>query len=191
MKYFISEDGGTGREFNTFSDFMDAISDIALAYEENSEDYFEIKVENKSNGGMSFMKKIKRDTNGDLMNNVYELVKKNHCYYDKAAKIMDYFLPETHEMQELTDYEFDFDANVQFGTNEGIYIDCNIKGHFDENAPADKIQILHCGTFKTLNTSLEDMRIMGELAGSLVFFAREYVNENIEKYTPQKEEKAQ
>ena len=180
MKYFISEDGGTGREFNTFSDFMDAISDIALAYEENSEDYFEIKVENKSNGGMSFMKKIKRDTNGDLMNNVYELVKKNHCY-DKAAKIMDYFLPETHEMQELTDYEFD----------EGIYIDCNIKGHFDENAPADKIQILHCGTFKTLNTSLEDMRIMGELAGSLVFFAREYVNENIEKYTPQKEEKAQ
>ena len=189
MKYFISEEGGTGREFDNFSDFMDAISDIASAYEENSEDYFEIKVENKCNGGMSFMKKIKRDTNEDLMNNVYELVKKNHCY-DKAEKIMDYFLPERHETQELTDYEFDFDANVQFGTNEGIYIDCNIKGHFDENAPADKIQTLHCGTFKTLNTSLEDMRIMGELAGSLVFFAREYVNENIEKYTPRKEGKA-
>ena len=45
LKYFIGEEGGTGREFNTFSDFMDAISDIALAYEENGEDYFEIKVD--------------------------------------------------------------------------------------------------------------------------------------------------
>ena len=35
------------------------------------------------------MGKIKRDTNEDLMNNVLELVKQNHCY-DKAEKIMDY-----------------------------------------------------------------------------------------------------
>lgn len=76
MKYFISEEGGTGREFNTFSDFMDAISDIASAYEENGDDYFEIKVESKCKGEMSLMKKIKRDTNEDLMNIVYELVKK-------------------------------------------------------------------------------------------------------------------
>lgn len=64
MKYFISEDGGTGCEFNNFSDFMDAISDIALAYEENGEDYFEIKVESKCNGGMSFMKKLKETQTG-------------------------------------------------------------------------------------------------------------------------------
>ena len=103
---------------------------------------------------------------------------------------MEYFLPETYKTIELTDYKFDFCANVQFGVSEGIYVDCSIKGHFDENAPSDKMQMLHCGTFKALNNSLEDMRIMGELAGSLVFFAREYVNENIGKYTPQKEEKA-
>lgn len=101
MKYFIGEEGGTGREFNTFSDFMDAISDIASAYEENGEDYFEIKVESKCKG----------------------------------------------------------------------------------------VQVLHCGTFKTLGTSLEYMRIMGELAGSLIFFAKEYIYKNIEKYTPQKERK--
>ena len=87
----------------------------------------------------------------------------------------------------LSDYEFDFDALVQFGANEGIYIDCSIRGHFDENEPSDKKQILHCGSFKTLGTSLEDMRIMGELAGSLVYFAREYVNKNLDKYTPRKE----
>ena len=39
-----------------------------------------------------------------------------------------------------------------------------------------------------IGTPLEDMRIMSEFAGSLIFFAREYVNENIEKYTSQEEE---
>lgn len=132
------------------------------------------------------MEKIKRDTNEDLMNNVFELVKKYHCY-GKAEKIMDYFQAESYKTIEISDYEFDFDAIVQFGSSEGIYIDCSIRGHFDENEPSDKTQILHCGTFKTLGTSLENMRIMGELAGSLVYFAKEYVNENIDKYTPQKE----
>lgn len=45
MKYLISEDDGAVREFYEFNDFVDAISDIALAYEENGEDYFKIKVE--------------------------------------------------------------------------------------------------------------------------------------------------
>ena len=132
------------------------------------------------------MEKIKRDTNEDLMNNVFELVKKCHCY-DKAEEIMDYFQAESYKTMELSDYEFDFDAHVQFGANEGIYIDCSIRGHFDENEPSDKKQILHCGSFKTLGTSLEDMRIMGELAGSLVYFAREYVNKNLERFLPGKE----
>jgi len=128
---------------------------------------------------------IKRDTNTDLMNNVFELVKKNHCY-DRAEKIMDYFLPETYAQMKLSDYEFEFDALVQFGENEGIYIDCNIRGHFDEKEPPSRTQILKCGTYKTLGTSLEDMRIMGELAGALTYFAKEYVNSNLEKYTPRK-----
>ncbi len=136
------------------------------------------------------MKEIKRGTNEYLMNNVFELVKKNHCY-DRAEKIIDYFLPETFTVMKLSDCEFDFDANVQFGINEGIYIDCSIRGHFDEKEPSDKTQIIHCGTFKTLGTSLEDMRIMGELAGSLLYFAKEYVNKNLCKYLPQKEAEKQ
>ena len=129
---------------------------------------------------------IKRDTNEDLMNNVLELVKKNHCY-DKAANIMDYFHMSTGKPTRLTDYMFDLDTNLEFGANEGIYLECSIRGHFDENEPSDKTQILHCGTFKTLGDSLEDMCIMGELAGSLVFFTREYVNKNLDRYTPRKE----
>ena len=132
------------------------------------------------------MGKIKRDTNEDLMNNVLALVKQNHCY-DKAEKIMDYFHMSSGNAIKLTDYMFDLNTNLEFGTNEGIYLECSIRGHFDENEPSDKTQILHCGTFKTLGDSLEDMRIMGELAGSLVYFTREYVNKNLDKYTPQKE----
>lgn len=134
------------------------------------------------------MERIKRDTNADLMNNVLELVKKCHCY-DKAKKIMDYYCAESFNVMELTDCEFDFEANVQFGTNEGIYIDCSIRGHFNENEPSDKPKDLRCGTFKTLGTTLNDMQIMGELAGSLVYFAREYVNNNLDRYMPEKERK--
>lgn len=136
------------------------------------------------------MEKLKRDTNADLMNNVFALVKNAHCY-DKAEEIMDYFLPEKYEITELSDYNFDFETNLCFGGNEGIYLDCRIAGHFNENAPCNQKQAIPCGTFKTLGTSLEAMRIMGELAGSLVYFARKYVNENIDKYTPltEREEK--
>lgn len=45
MKYFISEQGSTGREFDNIRDFLEAISDLAATYEENGEDCFEIKVE--------------------------------------------------------------------------------------------------------------------------------------------------
>ena len=45
MKYFISEQGSTGREFDNIHDFLDIISDLAQTYEENGEDCFEIKVE--------------------------------------------------------------------------------------------------------------------------------------------------
>lgn len=45
MKYFISEQGSTGREFDNIHDFLDVISDLAQTYEENGEDCFEIKVE--------------------------------------------------------------------------------------------------------------------------------------------------
>ena len=66
------------------------------------------------------MGKIKRDTNEDLMNNVLELVKQNHCY-DKAEKIMDYFHMSSGNAIKLTDYMFDLNTNLEFGTNEGIY----------------------------------------------------------------------
>lgn len=47
----------------------------------------------------------------------------------------------------------------------------------------DKYAMLHCGTVKTLGETLEDMHIMGELAGALIYFAKEYISKNIDKYS--------
>lgn len=46
MKFIIKENGSTDREFDSIQDFLDAIADLAQVREENSEERFEIKVEN-------------------------------------------------------------------------------------------------------------------------------------------------
>ena len=146
------------------------------------------------------MIKVKRDTTRDLFNAVLQLVKDNGCY-EKAEAIMDYVLPSisTYDLRkdiELSNYEFDFYAATQFGGNEGIYIDCWIYGEYSEKeikfhnrtkGTVDKETRRSIGTFKTLRTDLEAMQIMGELCGSLVFYASQYVNEHIDRYSPIKE----
>ena len=46
LKYFIGENGSTGREFDSIQDFLDAIVDLAQTHEENGEEWFEIQVVN-------------------------------------------------------------------------------------------------------------------------------------------------
>ena len=136
------------------------------------------------------MEKITRDTNTVLMNKVFELVKENGCY-EKAGAIMDYFLAEDYKVQELSDYEFDFLVKLNFGGSEGIYLDCYIEGCFRESNAERKTERLSCGTFKTLDESLDAMKIMGELAGSLTYFASQYVNKELDRYTPTAQREAE
>ena len=46
LKYFIGENGSTGREFDSIQEFLDAIADLAQTREENCEDRFEIQIMN-------------------------------------------------------------------------------------------------------------------------------------------------
>ena len=152
-------------------------------------------------GEFSLKEKMKRDTTRDLFNAVLQLVKDNG-HYEKAGAIMDYVLPEISEYDarsdiELSAYEFDFYATAQFGGSEGIYIDCWLRGKYTET----EIKFINysrggvletetkrsVGTFKTLRTDLEAMQIMGELCGSLTYYASEYINKNIDRYTPTRE----
>lgn len=120
---------------------------------------------------------IKRDTPADLFNQVLRLVKKNG-HYDKVKAIMDYVLPINYRGRELTNYEFDFIAKVNWGGSEGIYLDCYIEGSFDDS----NVKRLPVGIFKTLDTDITAFKIMGELAGAMTYYARVYVNSNFNRY---------
>ena len=115
-----------------------------------------------------------RDTGGSLFSGVIRLAKENGDL-DRAEAILDYYLPS--EKSPLTSYTFAFVPTVNYGC-EGIYIDCYLKGKFDESGRSS----LHVGTLKTLRTDLVAAKIMGELCGALMHHAGEYLFMNLERY---------
>ena len=125
---------------------------------------------------------IKRDTPGILFQNALRLVKE-HGHYTEAEPIIDYTLADRDE-RKLTNYGFDFRAVVSPGSSEGIYIDCYLKGIFDQSAST----CCHAGTIKTLRENVDAYRIMGALAGYLTVYARKYVNENLNRFEPDRGE---
>lgn len=125
---------------------------------------------------------IKRDTPGILFQNALRLVK-DHGHYAEAEPIVDYALADRDE-RKLTNYEFDFRAVVSPGSSEGIYIDCYLEGIFDRNASTR----CNAGTIKTLREDVDAYRIMGALAGYLTVYARKYVNENLDRFEPVRDE---
>lgn len=129
---------------------------------------------------------IKRDTTVDLFNETLRLVKENG-HYDKAASIMDYVSPDEYKSIEITNYRFDFQALVNWGSSEGIYIDCYLWGEYTESENNKPEKRYHVATLKTLNDDINSFKIMGELCGALTFYAHIYVNKNIDRYTPLKE----
>lgn len=128
---------------------------------------------------------VLRDTGGSLFCSAVRLAKEQGDF-GKADAILDYILPCKYEegrreKQELTAYEFEFEPVINYGS-EGIYIDCVLKGKFDESGR----YVLHVGTLKTLRRDLEAAKIMGELCGILLHYTGEYVNQELHRYTPQK-----
>ncbi len=122
-----------------------------------------------------------RDTGGSLFSSMIRMAKASGDF-EKAEAILDYTLPSEHESDtddkvSLTAYEFDFVPVVNYGC-EGIYIDCYLKGKFDESGRS----ALHVGTLKTLKRDLESAKIMGELCGVLMHHATAYVNANLDRY---------
>jgi hypothetical protein len=123
----------------------------------------------------------KRHTNRSLMEKVFEIIE-TMPEFEKARSILDYKLAESFDVQEITNYRFDFLAVPNFGC-EGIYIDCWLQGEFCD-VPKKRIGM---GTLKTLTASMETMQIMGELAGLLTWVAHDYINQEIDIFTPEGE----
>lgn len=126
--------------------------------------------------------KVGRDTPGSLFKSVVELVKE-HGHFQEAEPILDYVLPEGYDTRKLTNYRFSFQAIVNPGGSEGIYIDCVLRGEFDRSGE----KYCQVGTIKTLREDVDAYRIMGALAGLLTVYAYKYINNNLDRYTPDTE----
>lgn len=119
---------------------------------------------------------------------------KQYGDWQEAEEILDYYLPSEQEgfgygseKELLSNYEFDFYAVMQFGGSEGIYIDCTLRGKFDDSGRTT----LGIGTIKTLETDMDACKRMGALCGALTYHASRYINENLHRYTPDAELRAE
>ena len=133
---------------------------------------------------------VLRDTGGSLFCSAIHLARENGDFA-QADAILDYILPCAHETGlrenvELTAYEFNFESTLSYGS-EGIYMDCCLRGKFDESGRS----VLHVGTLKTLKQDLEAAKIMGELCGILHYYENQHVNQHLRLYTPDKELEAE
>jgi hypothetical protein len=119
------------------------------------------------------------------MNKIFEILD-DTPEYKRIADILDYRLAGKLSVATLTNYGFDVEAYPQFGASEGIYVMCSISGKFDNG----NVRKLHMGTLKTLQTSMEAMRLMGELCGLITYIGTSYINKNLELFTPSESEEA-
>ena len=107
----------------------------------------------------------------EFMNHVHALVVENGAFA-KAEKILDYFLPAELDTHEICSADICSKAIVGFGGSEGIYIDCYLEGCIASDKSYARVS---CGTYKTLDESMKAMQIMGELVGSLTYYANSFI----------------
>ena len=95
----------------------------------------------------------------------------------KLPDILDYRLA-TYNPVLITNYEYDLKNNLDYGGNEGIYLDLWIEYTTD-----GKRCVSSLGTFKTLRTDDEAMHIMAALLADFIIEEYAYVNANLDDFT--------
>lgn len=112
-------------------------------------------------------------TTEELFNRINGILKEK----GKLPDILDYELA-THSPVPITNYEYDLKNNLDYGGNEGIYLDLWIEYTVDEKRCANNL-----GTFKTLSTDDEAMHIMAALLADFIIEEYRYVNANLDDFT--------
>ena len=116
----------------------------------------------------------KPKTTSELFEKICEILKQKNIMPD----ILDYALSDSRS-KEIKKYEFDFKLFLDYGSNEGIYLDCCIKGDIGIDGE-DKWYAL--GTFKTLREDSEAMYIMAKLYADFIMEGSRYVNGNLDDF---------
>ena len=81
-------------------------------------------------------------------------------------EIIDYSLASSSE-QEIRSDQFSPEISIDYGGNEGIYLDFRIRGNLSGN-PGQADETIHIGSVKTLCESDDAMYLMGKLNAALV-----------------------
>lgn len=95
----------------------------------------------------------------------------------KLPDILDYGLA-AHSPVPITNYEYSLNNKLDYGGNEGIYLDLWIEYTAEGKRCASGL-----GTFKTLRTDDEAMHIMAALLADFIIEECAYVNANLDDFT--------
>ncbi len=112
-------------------------------------------------------------TTEELFNRINGVLKEK----GKLPDILDYGLA-THSPVPITNYEYGLKNKLDYGGNEGIYLDLWIEYIADGKRCANDL-----GTFKTLSTDDEAMHIMANLLADFIIEEYAYVNANLDDFT--------
>lgn len=121
---------------------------------------------------MKRMKKVLY-TNKTLFTTITNTLKEKGLLPD----ILDYSQAKFEELP-IKNYEFDILGDLNFGGNEGIYLEMYIEGYLGNNHT--KISL---GTFKTLNEDIESLKTMAVLQANFMWYCREFVGDNLDDFT--------
>ena len=95
----------------------------------------------------------------------------------RLPDILDYGLA-THNPVPIANYEYGLQNKLDYGGNEGIYLDLWMEYTADGKRCARDL-----GTFKTLSTDDEAMHIMAALLADFIIEEYVYVNANLDDFT--------
>ena len=112
-------------------------------------------------------------TTEELFNRINGILKEK----GKLPDILDYGLA-THNPVPITNYEYGLRNKLDYGGNEGIYLEL-----WMEYAADGKRCARDLGTFKTLSTDDEAMHIMAALFADFIIEEYAYVNANLDDFT--------
>jgi len=73
----------------------------------------------------------------------------------------------------ITAFQFDFVPQISFGIIGGLFLDCYLHGCFDDSGRYS----ICIGSMRILNRDMDTCKILGELAGALLYHAHSYIAE--------------